>query len=290
MFIAEAPGAGANERASSPAAGSGQPPEPGKPEPCSLTETRVRPRDPTMVAHRFRLNPALDRDTLADAFRESRRLHIPQFLAPDDAGRLLAALEASDAWKLIMNQGDRVVELDRRAQAGLKPEERARMTAAVFEGARHGFQYWYETIKVPHADAARAADPTILNAFARFLSCAEVIAFLREVTGDADISFADAQATAYGPRHFLTTHDDLAPKQKRRVAYVFNLTKDWPVEWGGLLTFQDGASKTVEALVPAFNALNLFTVPQAHSVSFVAPFAARRRYSVTGWLRAGTPP
>ena len=243
-----------------------------------------------MAPPRYRLNPALDQARLARDFRDRERLHIPNFLVPEDAEELLAALEASHAWKLIRNEGERVVELDRQAQASLPAEQRARLVAAVFEGARHGFQYCYETIKAPHGDSDRAADPTPLNAFARFLSSPEVIAFLRAVTGHDDITFADAQATAYGPRHFLTAHDDLAPKQKRRVAYVFNLTKHWPVDWGGLLTFHDDRSSVVEALVPAFNALNLFAVPQPHSVSFVTPFAARRRYSVTGWLRAGTPP
>ena len=243
-----------------------------------------------MDAPQFRLNPALDRDTLSRAFRERARLHIPDFLFPADAELLLAWLEASDRWRLILNQGDRVIEFDRRAQAGLSPDQRARMNAAVFAAAQHGFQYRYETIKAPHADADRSADSTPLNAFARFMSSEEVLALLRHVTGTADISFADAQATAYGRGHFLTSHDDLAPKQMRRVAYVFNLTKQWSVEWGGLLTFHDDSSKTVQSMVPAFNALNLFTVPQPHSVSFVTPFAARRRYSVTGWLRAGTPP
>ena len=239
---------------------------------------------------RFRLNPALDQDRLARVFREHSRIHVPDFLVPDGAEQLLASLEASDAWKLIVNQGDKVFEYDRRTQAAFTPERRAQMTAAVYAAAQHGFQYRYETIKAPHADADRAADPTALNAFARFLSSDEALSFVRGVTGAADVTFADAQATAYGPGHFLTTHDDLAPKQKRRVAYVFNLTKQWNVEWGGLLTFHDDISKIAVSLIPAFNALNLFAVPQLHSVGFVAPFAARRRYSVTGWLRAGTPP
>jgi len=243
-----------------------------------------------MAAPRFRLNQALDPEKLARTFRERGRLHIPDFLEGAGAEQLLAELEASEVWKLIMNQGDKVVEFDRRAQAGLSPEQKMRMNAVVFAAAQNGFQYRYETIKAPHADAERAADPSALNGFARFLSSEEVLAFLRIVTGAEDISFADAQATAYDPGHFLTSHDDLAPKQMRRVAYVFNLTKMWNVEWGGLLTFHDDGSKVAASLIPAFNALNLFAVPQLHSVSFVTPFAARRRYSVTGWLRTGTPP
>ena len=243
-----------------------------------------------MAYPRYRLHSALDRDRLAEEFGKNRRLHIPNFLEPEGAERLLAALVASDAWRLIVNQGTKVTEFDRTMQAAMPPEQRAAIIAGVFAGAKQGFQYWYETIKAPHTNAARLADPTPLNAFACFLSSIEVIDFLRSVTGAEDITFADAQATAYGPRHFLTAHDDLSEKQKRRVAYVFNLSKGWRVDWGGLLAFHEGGAKVIEAMVPSFNALNLFAVPQSHSVTFVAPFAPRRRYSVTGWLRAGTPP
>ena len=39
------------------------------------------------------------------------------------------------------------------------------------------------------------------------------------------------------------------------------------------------------ALKPGFNTIHLFRVPQMHSVSYVAPFAAVPRYAITGWLR-----
>lgn len=239
---------------------------------------------------RFRLNSALDPDALADAFRKRGRLHIPDFLVSADAEQLLAALEGDDRWKLVMNQGDKRMELDRSVQAGLSPGQLTKVDEAVYAAARHGFQFRYENIRVPEAEAERVAQPSPLNAFARFLSSEGILAFLRTVTGAADVSFADARATSYGPGHFLTAHDDDAADQNRRVAYVFNLTKQWSVDWGGLLTFQDQGSMIAESFIPAFNALNLFTVPQPHSVGFVSPFAARRRYSVTGWLRAGPRP
>ncbi len=40
-----------------------------------------------------------------------------------------------------------------------------------------------------------------------------------------------------------------------------------------------------DAMVTGLNRLNLFRVPQGHSVSEVTKAAAFRRYSVTGWLR-----
>lgn len=116
-----------------------------------------------------------------------------------------------------------------------------------------------------------------------------MLSLLRSVTCAGEIDFADAQATAYGPGHFLTAHDDLVAGKNRHAAYVFGLTPRWSIDWGGLLLVHEGG-KEAAAIVPGFNMLSLFKVPQPHSVSMVAPFAANRRYSVTGWLRSANPP
>jgi Rps23 Pro-64 3,4-dihydroxylase Tpa1-like proline 4-hydroxylase len=108
---------------------------------------------------------------------------------------------------------------------------------------------------------------------------------MADVIGPSDVAFADAQATRYGPGDFLTAHDDAVEGKHRRAAYVFGLSRDWRAEWGGLLLFHEPEGE-VRGYVPQYNALNLFAVPQPHSVSLVAPFAPRERLSVTGWLRA----
>ena len=41
---------------------------------------------------------------------------------------------------------------------------------------------------------------------------------------------------------------------------------------------------------PSFNTLNLFTVPQLHSVSMVANYVTAERLAVTGWFRVDDPP
>ena len=58
---------------------------------------------------------------------------------------------------------------------------------------------------------------------------------------------------------------------------------------GGLLLFYDSRGNVVRGYTPGFNMLNIFKVPQPHSVSWVTPLAANPRYAVTGWLRAGKP-
>lgn len=249
--------------------------------PGALPAISPRMTDPSRP---LRLNEALDWDALASAYAAKRRLHIADFLHPDDAAALHASLRNREDWRLVINQGERSFDLDRTAQAALTPDQRQQLEQAVYAEARYGFQYRYESIRVPDAAAERTGDDPLV-AFASFMSTDPVRQFLRHVTAEPGIDFADAQATAYGPGHFLTAHDDEVAGKNRHAAYVFNLTPRWRVDWGGLLLFEDQGGHIEQGFTPSFNALNLFTVPQPHSVSMVAPFAANRRYSITGWLR-----
>ena len=69
-------------------------------------------------------------------------------------------------------------------------------------------------------------------------------------------------------------------------AYVLNMTPQWRWDWGGALLFSDRPGHVSEGYLPAFNALNIFAVPQPHLVEFVSPFAGAQRYSITGWFRS----
>jgi Rps23 Pro-64 3,4-dihydroxylase Tpa1-like proline 4-hydroxylase len=243
-----------------------------------------------MTQKPFRLNPGLDGEMLATRYRERRRLQISNFLHEEDAECLYRSLREANDWKLVINQGEKLFELDRAAQAALSPEQRAALDKAIYKSARTDFQYQYETIRVPDGKLERKSQDSPLSRFAQLLCSGPAISFLKTVAGEKDINFADAQATAYGPGHFLTRHDDAVEGKNRRAAYVFNLTPAWRSEWGGLLLFHGSDEQIEQGFSPVFNALNIFSVPQPHSVSSVAPFAAYRRYSVTGWLRAGKQP
>jgi Rps23 Pro-64 3,4-dihydroxylase Tpa1-like proline 4-hydroxylase len=71
-----------------------------------------------------------------------------------------------------------------------------------------------------------------------------------------------------------------------QVAYVMNFcAEEWRPDWGGYLLFYDEDGDVVAGFKPRFNALNLFRVPQKHSVTYVAPFAPIARFAITGWFR-----
>lgn len=237
----------------------------------------------------FRLHPALDVDALRARYARGGRVRIERFLVDEDAVRLREHLVQRQDWLQVINAGDKLFELDRPTRAGMTNRQRSALDDAVADGARNGFQYRYESIRVPDGRAARAALDSPLADFVRWLSGEEVMAVLRTITGAGDIRYADAQATAYAPGDLLTSHDDAVVGKDRRAAHVFGLTANWRPEWGGLLLFHE-ADGRIGGQVPAFNSLDLFAVPQLHSVSAVHASAAYRRYSVTGWLRAQAQP
>lgn len=239
-----------------------------------------------MSAKPFRLNPALDIAVLQARFARAGRLRIENFLAEDGARKLAEALVADTRWLYVVNGAQTVFEIPRANYDALGAAERAQIEKAVFDAATRGFQFRYETIRVPDGRAARRRSATLLDGFAQFMSAPETLSFLAAVTGATDLAFSDAQATRYARGDFLTRHDDNVADKHRRLAYVLSLTPEWRAEWGGLLLFNDAEGEVVETIVPRFNALSLFTVPQSHSVSYVSPNAAHPRISVTGWVRS----
>lgn len=239
-----------------------------------------------MDAIAFTLNPALDRVAIARSYAANGLVSIADVLEPDCAVALYDLLRLRTDWRQVIGDEHKLIELDRPTRDGLTDEQRSQLDLAVYSGARAGFQYRYETIRVPDDNNERAASDDPLAAFARWWSGGEVRSFLRTITGAPEIEFADAQATAYAPGDFLTCHDDDVAGKNRLAAYVLNLTPQWRAEWGGLLAMHDDASFQVHALVPDFNRLNLFRVPQRHSVTEVTRAAPRRRFAITGWLRS----
>ena len=238
---------------------------------------------------RFALDPQLDPERLRKEFARAGRVRIGPFLARDGADRLRTHLTDRDDWRLVLNAGEKVYEIDRAGQAAMSDGQREELDRKVLAAAAGGFQYRFESIRVPDDEPGRTSRGSLLDDFALFMSGGQALEMLRTVTGSPDISFADAQATRYGPGHFLTSHDDAIEGKNRRAAYVFGLTQGWRAEWGGLLLFHDASGDIERGMTPRFNSLNIFAVPQLHSVSYVTPSAPEARLSITGWLRSGRP-
>jgi SM-20-related protein len=232
----------------------------------------------------LRLSPSLDAAALRKAFEARRRLHIPDVLDAESAGAVVAAMEAFDGWKVSVSAGGEFFELPLSGRLAAEPGKQGWIDGARVDGADPRMQYIFDTrrLDMEPEDAPRDAVSEVLD----FLNGADFLAFVRTVTGDDRIDFADAQATRYRPGHVLTGHDDAAQGKNRLYAYVLNLTRDWRADWGGVLAFEGADGHIEGGFAPAFNALNIFAVPMRHAVTQVASFAPRDRLSITGWLRS----
>ncbi len=240
----------------------------------------MNPPDPPVT-----LAPGLSVPQIASVYGRHGRVHTGSFLSPESAARAHRCLASEVPWQLHFNDGARSYDLVDEQLDALPEPGQVLLHKKINSNAAHGFQYVFNNFPVSDAyEAGRHRELYVMRVL-EFLNSPAFLDFGRQVTGVRSIALVDAQATLYRPGHFLTDHDDAVPDKRRVAAYVLSLTPQWRADWGGILSFLDRDGHVAEGYTPAFNALNLFRVPQRHLVSFVAPFAQEGRYSITGWLR-----
>jgi SM-20-related protein len=236
----------------------------------------------------FEINDALDRDKLRKAFRLNDRLHIPNFLSEASAKRLHKCLAEEVPWEIAFNRGEEVMIASATAYDGLAPQKKAELLQEIMLNAREKFQFFYDSYRIDVAIEAGTGDELYLHRYYEFMNSELLLDFMRDITGMKSMALADGQATRFKPSSFLTDHNDYDLNKGRLCAYVMNLTPEWRPDWGGILNFFDKQGNVIEGFTPRWNTLNLLRVPQAHSVSYVPPFAGAHRLSITGWLREAT--
>ena len=235
----------------------------------------------------IQINPELDRTALGAAFRRHGRIHIPGFLTAESAQRIHKCLVEDVPWNLVFNDGEKHFDLAPEQWQALDKSKQQDIRNFALTRARSEFQYFYNNYPISDAYQAGIRPGLYLNRLHEFVNSALYLDFIREITGIDTVTFADSQATAYGPGHFLTEHHDDVGEKNRRLAYVLNLTPRWLPDWGGALQFLGGDGNIEAGFLPCFNALNMFAVPARHLVGYVAPFADGTRLAITGWIRDG---
>ena len=238
----------------------------------------------------IRINPAHDSAALARDFAATGRMQVRDFLVPEDAGHVHDLLSQRTPWWLVFNNGDRVEQLPPEYLAQLSQAQVNQMLLGIQERARTRYQFLYHFYPMVSTYFTPTAPKLPVLEVYEFLNSPATLDFFRTLTGRPDIQWADAQATLYRSGNFLKSHTDQEPSDHRVAAYVVNFTRVWERDWGGYLQFFDARHDIERAYRPIFNALNIFRVPQDHSVGMVSSFATGMRFSVTGWFRSDAPP
>ena len=236
----------------------------------------------------FKLNPALDRDALAAAFARDGRVQVRDLLTEETAEEIFRILAGATPWGIAWQAGNKekpqAIEAPELQQSGAaKQREIAEGTYRAAANGEYAFQF--ARYPILNAYLGKWNEGSAYDVLLEHINAEEYLGFIRHVTGIPTITKADAQATLYGPGHFLGLHIDSHVAEGWVVAYVMNFTKDWQPDWGGYLNFFDEEGDIVAGYRPRFNALNMFKVPRAHAVSFIPPFAPVGRFAITGWFR-----
>lgn len=237
----------------------------------------------------IQLNPALDAAALARDYAVRKRLQVREFMEPASAESVHEALHELP-WGLAYNEGSTVHQISPDRIAAMDDREGGRIMAGIHARARAQYQFLYAFFPTLAAYISPTSPRFRIFDFFEFINSAPVLQFVRRLTGLDQIRWADAQATWYRPGHFLKGHTDEDPSTDRVAAYVMNLSPEWERDWGGFLQFFDSMDNIEEAFKPSFNTLNIFTVPQLHSVSMVSTYVQSERLAVTGWFRVDEPP
>ncbi len=233
------------------------------------------------------INRHLPVDELKERFARERRVLIDSILDPMAAEALYECLLREIPWELVFRRDREVVTLTGSDLDRLPAREREQMMVAVQAQAQRDFQFLYWKFSMVDAYRRRLLPQLITHRLLEELASQATIELVRTITGFADISKVDAQATLYRPGNFLTVHsDEEVDQRERRAAYVIQLCRSWKADWGGLLHFVDGHGAVAQTFTPRFNSMALFAVPQDHLVSMVASFASGPRFGITGWFTA----
>jgi len=228
------------------------------------------------------LNPNLDLSPYREAFARDGRVRISDIFDQNFAEEIHSVFERTP-WRVTYRLNNEIVSLLGKEFHALSQVERNELRADILAETQKGYQFCYLHMPLTHPQSAAWDPQQAVPTLDSFIGSPAFFDLGRTITGISELGRTDSVATCYLREHFLTAHPD-APIDERLVAYVFSFTKNWKIDWGGLLQFHDDENgKIIDSYVPAFNALTIFRVPQWHSVSYVTPFAMGQRYAVAGW-------
>jgi len=225
----------------------------------------------------------LDQDI--KTLRETGVLRISNFLEEEFADKIFQCLSNEVSWglscKLSPNEKDGQVFLDTSDLADLSMLKQKNIRNLQKTDV---FQYVYNTYMMVTAYIEKRDPDLYLNKILEWLNSINTHQYFKRLTENYTIKKINAQATRYLPGHYLTQHSDKHEEEGRLYAYIMGFSKDWNPAWGGLLNILDNDGKIIHTLIPEYNSLSIFKVPQEHFVSMVTPQAKTERIGITGWL------
>ena len=232
------------------------------------------------------LNPELDLDAYAQAYKEKGLVQIPDFFEPPTADAIHTMLSGAFPWRLLMTDpNDEPLHYAPEEWDGLSQDQRTSLIREVHTRAAENRGFLYHTYPMIEAYLRGWEKGHPIHQVTELINSPTFLDLGRIVTGVGGITKADAHACRYQPGHYLTRHIDEGADRERRAAYVLGFTKGWQPDWGGLLLFLKDNQDIDFGFLPRFNNLTIFDIKYLHTVTQVSSFAQLPRLTITGWFR-----
>lgn len=224
-------------------------------------------------------NEFIDTSKLSHDFFENGIVRVFDFLTPESATELSNCLSLN----AVFDNAFYIEGKNRQASdveiANLPVLTRQELYQNIYDSASKGSGFLYGRHKI------ESNSLEILKETLNLLNSQQVLEFVRKISNNNELTHADGQATKFRKGDFLTRHVDDIPGETRKIAYVLGMTENWHPDWGGLLQFFQQNGEPTNSWSPVYNSLTMFDVKKIHSVTSITNFAAKNRYSITGWFR-----
>ena len=233
------------------------------------------------------INPDLDIENYVQEFKENKVVVIQNFLKEDQAEIMYNWFNnemPSDWWEASSFPG---IKEKKVAFVRNLPENQEK----IFENYQHvikefrdgNFAYHFYRTDKNHVEGCDCHECEVRE----FLDSQEILDFISKVSGDKKTHTDEVFAACYTAGDFLSPHLD---SPNGSLGFVYQMTKNWLPQYGGLLHFMDDDKTRVERVeVPEFNSLTLFYLPPGkgkwHYVSHVSPGVEEMRLTYTGWYK-----
>lgn len=228
----------------------------------------------------YKLQDNLNLEHWSEVFQQDMRCRVIDLMPEKSAQSMLEAIQLHAEFKQAHIIGNQYREITKAEFSELSVSERSQLVRDVYRQAQNGIGFWYGRKGLDSQTKTPLAD------IYRWLSSPEVIAAVQAITGNPNLTGPSAQITSFAPGDFLTRHRDEVTAERRRIAFVLNLSQNWHPDWGGLLQFFRDNGDTRDAWTPTFNSLCLFDVKHVHSVTAIAPFSPKPRIAISGWFHS----
>ena len=213
--------------------------------------------------------------------KQSKHIQINNFLKFEIAEKIYACLKEETQWGLATRIGQHSKTYINESDFNkIEKNKIKRLQNNEFDD----FQFVYNTYMIVTSYIEQRHPNHYLYEVLEWLNSQECLNYFKKLTSRESIVKINAQATRYMPGHYLNLHNDEDKNENRLYAYVLGFTKSWNPDWGGLLNILDANNKIVSTLIPSFNSLTVFEVPQNHFVSYVNQSAKEERLAITGWF------